>query len=309
MPAVLITGGTGLIGKALSELLLQRGYKVIVLTRAVPKQIPAKDTGVSYAIWNVAKQTIDIDAVQKADYIIHLAGAGVADKRWTKKRKKEIITSRTKSSSLLVKTLKENSNQVKAVISASAIGWYGADPTIPNPHPFTETNPADENFLGETCRQWEESIEPVVKLGKRLVKMRTGIVLSKEGGALNEFMKPLRFGIATILGNGKQVISWIHIDDQCRMYLQAIEDEKMEGVYNAVAPKPVNNKELTLRLAKAVKNKFYIPIYVPSFILKLVLGQLSIEVLKSATVSAEKIRSAGFVFQYPTIDAALHFKK
>ena len=306
MPVVLITGGTGLIGSALSKLLLEKGYEVIILTRgtSVVKQIlPA---GLSYAAWDPGKQTISIDAVQKADYIIHLAGAGVADKRWTSKRKKQIIESRTKSSDLLVKTLKENSNRVKAVISASAIGWYGADPVIPNAHPFTETDPPSQDFLGETCRQWEARIEPVARLGKRLVIVRTGIVLSTAGGALNEFLKPLRFGIATILGNGKQSISWIHIDDLCRIYLQATEEENLEGVYNAVAPKPVTNRGLTLLLAKAVKNKFYIALYIPSIILKIVLGGLSIEVLKSATVSAGKIRNTGFNFIYPSIEAAIN---
>ncbi|MEP6748034.1 MAG: TIGR01777 family oxidoreductase [Bacteroidota bacterium] len=306
MTTVLITGGTGMIGKALSKLLLQKGYAVIVLTRTLPAQKTAPIIGFSYALWDVARQTIDIGAVQKADYIVHLAGAGVADKRWTTNRKKEIITSRTNSSELLVKTLKENSNHVNAVISASAIGWYGADPSIPNAHPFTETNPADNSFLGETCRLWEESIDPVEQLGKRLVKLRTGIVLSKEGGALNEFIKPLRSGIAAILGNGKQVVSWLHIDDMCRMYLQAIEDGNMEGVYNAAAPKPISNKELTLHLAKAMRGKFYIPVYVPGFVLKIILGELSTEVLKSATVSAEKIRKTGFNFIYPSIDAAIN---
>ncbi|GAC1452823.1 MAG: TIGR01777 family oxidoreductase [Chitinophagaceae bacterium] len=304
MPTVLITGGTGMIGKALSELLLQKGYTLIILTRAVPAQKPGG--GLSYAIWDVSKQSIDIEAVQKADYIIHLAGAGVADKRWTNKRKKEIIASRTESSALLVKTLKENSNRVKAVISASAIGWYGPDPAIPNPHPFTETDPVARDFLGETCRQWEESIEPVTRLNQRLVIIRTGIVLSTTGGALNEFMKPLRFGMAVISGSGKQVISWIHTDDLCRLYIQAIEDENLQGVYNAAAPKPVTNKEFTLHLAKAVKNKFYIALYVPSAVLKIILGELSIEILKSTTASANKIRSAGFNCIYPSIEAALN---
>jgi uncharacterized protein (TIGR01777 family) len=306
MPTVLITGGTGMIGKMLSALLLQKGYDVIILTRGTTDQKTAAVAGLTYALWDIQQQTIDATAVKKADFIIHLAGAGVADKRWTGKRKKEIVESRTQSSALLVKSLRENSNRVKAVISASAIGWYGADPTIPNPHPFTETDPADNEFLGETCRQWEESTGPVIQLGKRLVKLRTGIVLSETGGALNEFVRPLRFGIAAILGSGKQMISWIHIDDLCRIYLQAIEDENMEGVYNAVAPKPVSNKELTLQLGNAVRNKFYIPVYVPSPVLRLVLGEMSIEVLKSATVSAGKIRSAGFNFIFPSIEAAIN---
>jgi uncharacterized protein (TIGR01777 family) len=167
-----------------------------------------------------------------------LAGAGIADKRWTKKRKKEIRDSRVKSSGLIVKSLSELPNNVKAVVSASAIGWYGADSVIPNPKPFREDDPPDAGFLGETCREWEAGIEPVTGLGKRLVKLRTAIVMSNAGGALKEFKNPLRFGVAPILGNGRQVMSWIHIDDLVRLYIAAIENEKLEGVYNAAAPYP-----------------------------------------------------------------------
>ena len=250
------------------------------------------------------QQTIDKEAIGAADYIIHMAGAGVADKRWTKKRKQEIISSRVESSKLIVDSLKTISNKIKAVISASAIGWYGPDSVISDPDPFTENNPADDSFLGNTCKQWEESIEPVTGLGKRLVKLRSGIVLSKKGGALKEFIKPLKFGIAAILGNGKQIISWVHIDDLVSMFIAAIENENINGVYNAVAPNPVSNKELTLQLAKN-KRKFFIPIHIPSFILKLVLGEMSIEVLKSVTVSSDKIQQTGFQFKFLSIKEAL----
>jgi len=306
MATVLITGGTGLIGIALSELLLRKGYQVIILSRSVPGQQAGCSAGLTYARWDIAGQTIDATAVQKADYIVHLAGAGVADKRWTSKRKTEIVNSRIRGSALLVKAMTENPNRIKAIISASAIGWYGPDSMIPNPKPFTEKDPPAADFLGETCRQWEESIEPVTQLGKRLVILRTGLVLSKEGGAFKEFIKPLRFGIAGILGNGKQVISWIHIDDVCRLYLRGIEDENMQGVYNAVAPSVVSNKTLTIQLAKAIKHSFYIALYIPSIVLKLVLGKMSIEVLKSATVSAIRIKNAGFSFIYPTTESAVN---
>ncbi len=306
MPTVLITGGTGTIGRALTELLLQKGYDVIVVTRDAARQRPSATEGLTYAAWNISAQTIDSAAIQQADYIVHLAGAGVADKRWTAKRKKEIVDSRTQSSALLVKALQQNSNQVKAVVSASAIGWYGADPAIPNPAPFEESAPPNGDFLGETCKIWEKSIEPVTQLGKRLVKIRTGIVLSNDGGALVEFKNPLRFGIAAIIGSGKQVISWIHIEDLCRIYLQAIEDNNMHGAYNAVAPVPVDNKTLTLQLANAIRNKFFIPIHVPAAVLKIVLGEMSVEVLKSATVSSAKIKKEGFQFAYPSIEAALN---
>ncbi len=301
---VLITGGTGLIGTALCNLLIKKGYRVSVLTREKPS-VQKQQANVEYKEWNIAEQVIDTDAVQRADFIIHLAGAGVADKRWTEKRKKEIKESRTQSSALLVKALKEISNKVKAVISSSAIGWYGDDPVIPNPKPFVETDPPDYDFLGETCRLWEESIDPVTLSGKRLVKLRTGVVLSNEGGAFAEFKKPVRFGVAGILGNGKQIISWLHIDDLCRMFVNAIENESWSGAYNAVAPKPVSNRELILQVAKCLKGKFYVPMYVPSFALKLALGGLSQEVLKSTTVCSDKIRKAGFDFTFPTIEGAL----
>jgi uncharacterized protein (TIGR01777 family) len=248
--------------------------------------------------------TIDATALKEADYVIHLAGAGVADKRWTEARKKEILESRTRSSALLLKCLQQNPNKVKAVISASAIGWYGADPEIPNPHPFTEEAPPDTAFLGDTCFQWEESLQPITETPVRLVKLRIGIVLSLEGGALKEFIKPLRFGVATVLGNGKQMVSWIHIEDLVNMFVFALTNVKAEGVYNATAPTPVSNKELILTLAKSRKG-FYLPIPVPAIVLKIMMGEMSIEVLKSATVSSSKIQQAGFTFRYPGIREAL----
>ena len=304
MPTILITGGTGLIGKNLTGHLTDKGYEVILLSR---KSIVRPDNKlVKSALWNIDKQEIDTDVLSKADYIIHLAGAGIADKRWTKKRKQEIVDSRIKSGELLVKALNENANNVKVVISASAIGWYGEDsPTLKAIEGFKETGPASEDFLGQACKRWEESLEPVTHLNKRLVKLRTGIVLSTEGGALPEFIKPLRFGIAAILGGGKQMISWIHIDDLARIYIAAIENENITGVYNAVAPSPVSNKELVLQLAKLRKGSFFIPVHVPSFILKFVLGEMSIEVLKSTTVSDDKIKKTGFTFLYPSVHAAL----
>ena len=303
MQTVLITGGTGMIGQELTKHLTGKGYHTIILTRKMPAS-EGQDAMVSYALWDVNKQQIDIAAVQKADYIIHLAGAGVVDRKWTKAYKAEIINSRTKSSALLIDTLQNNQNNVKAVISASAIGWYGEDPS-PRGDGFIETDPNADNFLGETCKLWEASIEPVTALGKRLVILRLGIVLSNTGGALAEFIKPLHFGIAGILGNGKQVISWIHIDDLCRMFIEAVENENMHGIFNAVAAEPVTNKVLTLQLAEARRGRFFIPLHVPGFVLDLVLGSRSIEVLKSTTVSNKKITNTGFTYLYPSIETAL----
>jgi uncharacterized protein (TIGR01777 family) len=226
----------------------------------------------------------------------------VVDKKWTASYQQEILDSRTQSSALLITAMQQHVNKVKAVVSSSAIGWYGADT---GNKAFVETDPAVHGFLGETCKLWEQSIEPVQSLGKRLVKLRTGIVLSNDGGALAEFKKPIKFGIAGILGSGKQVVSWIHIDDLCSMFIEAIVNEHLSGSYNAVAPQPVNNETLTIKLARLMKGHFFIPMPVPAFVLKIMLGDRSIEVLKSATVSSKKIEKAGFSFLYPDIDGAL----
>jgi len=302
---LVVDPGTGLVGTAVKNLLLQKGYEVVLLTRSTVSKV-------GYAHWDINAGTIDATAIAGADYIIHLAGAGVADKRWSVARKQEILDSRTKSSALLVKALQETPNKVKAVISASAIGWYGPDNTNGDNNNiasqgFVETDPSYSDFLGTTCAAWEASIEPVTSLGlqKRLVCLRTGIVLSKQGGALKEFLKPLAVRMAAVLGNGKQMISWIDVRDLAKMFVYAIEHENLSGSYNAVAPSPVSNKTLTKTLASVLYGKFYITTYVPSFILKIMLGEMSIEVLKSTTVSAQKIQDAGFVFDYPEITKSL----
>jgi uncharacterized protein len=305
METVLITGGTGLVGKALTAVLIKKGYSVIVLTRKLPSD-NNDQPAVKYALWNVKAKTIDAEAIRKADHIIHLAGAGVVDKRWTTAYKKEIADSRTQSSALLIAAMQQNANNIQTVVSASATGWYGPDGgEQKNSKGFVETNPPAKDFLGETCRVWEQSIEPAEKTGKRVVKLRTGIVLSNDGGAFAEFKKPLSFGIAGILGDGIQTVSWIHIDDLCRIYVEALQNKQLAGSYNATAPSPVTNKELTLQLAARLKGKLFIPVHVPVFVLKLMLGESSIEVLKSCTVSCEKIKQAGFTFLYPSIEAAL----
>lgn len=293
-----------MIGQYLSRLLLEKGYAVIIASRTPATATVAKN--LSHISWDTKRQWIDPEAIKKADVIINLAGAGVADKRWSVARKNEILESRILSGQTIVKALKEIPNKVSVVIQASAIGWYGPDPEPSPPFKgFTEAMHAHNDFLGQTCRQWENSVLALKVMGIRVATIRIGIVLSSRGGALKEFKKPLRFRIATILGNGTQVVSWIHIKDLCREMIFLFENESCAGIYNGVAPTPVTNRNLILSLARHLYGAAFISIGVPSFVLKFIMGEMSLEVLKSTTVRADKILQAGFIFEYPTIEQAV----
>lgn len=301
MATILITGGTGLVGSALTRALVAAGDDVIILTRGVKKQ---QERGVGFATWDPLTGKIDEASIMKADHVVHLAGANVAEKRWTAARKKEIIDSRVESGKLLARAINAIANPVKSVVSASAIGYYGPDPAAADPRPFVEDDPPANDFLGTTSRNWEEAIASVTESGKRLVILRTGIVLSNYGGAYPEFKKTLPFRLASIIGNGNQIVSWIHIDDLVGLYMRAIKDGGWQGAYNAVAPVLVTNKQLTLAIARSAK-KVFIPVHVPSIVLKTLLGEMSVEVLKSTTVSSEKAQAGGYQFKFNTIEEAV----
>lgn len=290
-----------MVGKALTQALLSKGYAVTILTRE--KKIFDPSQNPAFAHWDLIRNYVDLHAIQSADHIIHLAGAGVADKRWTKERKQEIRDSRVQSGELLVKSLQTIPNKVLSVVTASAIGWYGPDPR-PGFSGFIESDPPDDSFLGNTCKEWEAATEPVSHVGKRLVKIRIGIVLAKEGGAYPEFARSFRFGVKAILGSGRQTISWIHINDLVNIFIRAIEDETMSGPYNAVAPNPVSNRDMIQSIAHK-KGGLYIPVRVPSFLLKIILGEMSVEVLKSTTVKPERLEEIGFSFNYSRIEEAM----
>ncbi len=303
METILISGGTGLIGSAITELLIKQGFNVIILTRNVKKY--NNTLQVKYAQWDPNEKKIDASVFDSVEHIIHLAGEGVADKRWTPKRKREIIDSRVNTANFLAACLGKYPNKVKTILAASAIGWYGPDPIVPNPKPFQERALSYHDFLGTTCKKWEDALHEFETLNKRLVILRTGIVLSKNGGAYPQFKKCVGPGITGILGTGKQMVSWIHIHDLASIYAFALKDPTINGVFNAVSPSPVSNEQL-IREIELNRNKKQLKLHVPEFVLKVVLGELSIEVLKSCTVSSAKITDGGFQFKYPVIQEAVH---
>ncbi|MEY4279374.1 MAG: hypothetical protein RL377_1378 [Bacteroidota bacterium] len=301
MQTVLITGGTGMVGQSLTDSLVEQGYEVIVLTRSPRK---SSRLHVSFAKWDIDQNYIDPQALEEANIIVHLAGESVATKRWTEKRKQEILDSRVKSGLLLTNALKTMKHQVHTFIGASAIGWYGPDNVRSIKDGFVETDTVDHSYLGDTCKAWEESVASIAALGIRQVTLRIGIVLNKRGGALLEFMKPARLAVAAILGDGRQIVSWIHQQDLTAIVLFAIRQPEIKGVYNAVAPEPISNENLTIQIASKYYS-WFIKVHVPVWVLKIMLGEMSIEVLKSAKVSSQKLQNAQFQFQFPTISAAL----
>jgi uncharacterized protein (TIGR01777 family) len=302
MATVIITGATGLIGTALTKTLLIKGYTVIGFTCG-GQQPSVNHPKLSFAKWNVEKGILDREALLAADHIVHLAGAGISDKRWSHGRKGAIYDSRIQSSRLLAKTLLENDNRLKSFVSASAIGWYGEDASITNPHPFIETDPPGHGFLSRTCKDWEECLKPL-QGSKRVVILRQGIVFAKEGGAISKLLKPLRWGVAASPGSGRQIMSWISLHDLVRMYGVAIEQTTLNGVYNAVAPTVVSTGVLVKMLAASL-TKHSIQARIPGWLLKVVLGELSMELLKSSTVSPAKICGSSFSFDHPDINSFL----
>jgi uncharacterized protein (TIGR01777 family) len=252
--------------------------------------------------WNVEKGELDAEALREADYIIHLAGAGVADKRWTSERKQEIITSRTASAGLIASGLKTVQHRVRAFISASAIGFYGADT---GRQIITEESPSGSDFLAEVTRRWEKAADGIEQLAIRTVKLRIGIVLSGQGGALVKIAQPVRLGAGAPLGSGKQITSWIHVDDLARLFVYALENESMQGIYNAVAPNPVTNEELTHLVAKVLNKTLWLP-KVPAFGIRLAMGEMAEIVLGGNHVLNGRIaRETTFTYRFTEAEKAL----
>ena len=289
MAKILITGGTGLVGKRLSKMLINQNHDVLILSRNPKNKNEYK--------WDLANNYIDENALLETDYIIHLAGAGIADKRWSEKRKQVIIDSRVKTANLLFKKIKEYKINLKGFISASGIGYYGA---ITSKTIFKETDTAGSDFLGEVCQKWENAAHQFANLNIPVTILRTGIVLAKEGGALDKMKTP----IISPLGTGIQYLAWIHIDDLCEMFITSI-DANLTGVFNAVAPESHTSITFSKALAKSIKRP-YLGIGIPSFMLRLLFGELSVILLEGSRISAKKIEKNGFSFRFKTLKKALN---
>ncbi len=290
---ILIAGGTGLIGQRLTQILKEKGHEVLLFSR---RPDPEKNI----FEWNPAAGTLDENALRRADVVINLAGAGIADKRWTAARKREIIESRVLGAKTFRIAFEKTGHRPEAYFSASAIGFYGNS----GEKIMTETDPPGQDFLSKTTQLWEKAADEIAAIGIRTVKFRIGIVLSKSGGALLEILKPMRFGVASYFGDGKMWCSWIHLEDICRMFLWAIENPKIEGVFNAAAPDPIRNKDLVSLSSKILKRPALL-LPAPAIFLKIFLGEMAAVVLNSTRVSANKIERAGFKFLFPEIENAL----
>lgn len=295
MAVVLITGGSGLIGQALTRALKREGHSVRWLSRT-----SGMTDGVQRYTWDIDRGTVDPAALNGVDHVIHLSGAGIADKRWTEARMRELHASRGGAARLLLKIAKENGARPKSFISASGIGYYGA---VTTDHVFAESDPAGTDAIAQLTKDWEDAAEEW-SATCRVVKLRTPMVLAREGGALKRLSAPFRLGLGASLGSGKQWMPWVHISDLIAAYVQAVSDEGMHGAYNVVAAEEPTNSDFMRAVAKALNRPFFLP-NVPAFALRLAFGEMSGILLEGCRASNAKILTAGVDFAFASLGTAL----
>jgi hypothetical protein len=296
MAIILISGGTGLVGKALTKRLIAEGHEVRILSRNPQQSVQLKSF-----YWNVEKNEIDEKAFDNVEHIVHLAGSGIADKRWTDNRKQDIIDSRVNSMKLITNVVSKNHIQLKSFIGASAIGIYGM---ITSDKIFTEIDKGQDDFLTQSCAQWENSYQQIQTLSSKNCIIRIGVVLSKDGGALKRLLPLFKLGLGSAVGSGKQYMPWIHIDDLVSVFHEALFNANYTGVYNAVSTEETTNQSFSKQLAKSLSKPFFIP-NIPAFTLKLAFGEMANVLLEGSRVSNQKLIDTGFQFQFPTLSEAL----
>jgi uncharacterized protein (TIGR01777 family) len=293
---VLISGGTGLIGSHLVPKLITRGHKVILLSR-----LKSQAGRIKLSYWDPSKEIVDKDVVASADAIIHLAGTNIGKGRWTNARKKSILESRVNSARVLFRAVSQNRKKPEVFISSSGVNFYGM---ITTDNIFYESDPPGDDFLSHVCMEWENAALSFESVGIRTVIFRNGLALARNGGIISRLYLPFKLGLGVIPGTGKQYVPWIHMDDLCNMYVHAIENENMRGVYNAVAPEHVNFRQFSQAYATQINRKIILP-RVPSLFIRIIFGEMSGVILRGSRVSSEKIPVTGFRFQYPFLNNAL----
>ncbi len=296
MKKILIAGGSGLVGTHLADHLQKKGFHINILSRSKKPELSYD----SY-VWDIQKSYIDPKAFEGVDYLINLSGASIAGKAWTAARKEVILQSRLQSTMLLFEYIKKNNIKLEKFICASATGYYGSKT---QEKIFEETDPPAKDFLGKVCEQWEAAACRFQQLNIPTVRIRTGVVLAKEAGALPKLLKPFQYYAGAVLGKGSQYFPWIHIDDICGIYEKALSDSQVDGVYNAVAPEHINNRQMTKVIAQVLGKRVWLP-PVPAFVLKWILGDQALLIMEGSRISVDKIVKAGYQFQFKTFQKAL----
>ena len=296
MKNILITGGSGFIGNHLTKLLEGKGNSVSWLTRKQNPKVKIKQY-----LWDYSKRKIEYDCFKNVDAVIHLSGASINGKRWDRKYKQEIYDSRVKSTEFLFESISSIPNKIKSFTSASATGYY---PIAFSEKIFSETDLHGKYFLGQTCYDWEKAAIKHSELNIRTTIIRTGIVLTKDSEAFRKMSLPIRLGLGSAIGSGKQFFPWIHLDDLCEIYCKSISDESMYGIYNSVAPEYITNKQFVKAVANYYNKSLWLP-RIPSFIIKIVFGELADSILLGNKISSEKIIASGFSFKYRTLETFL----
>ena len=301
MRKILITGGTGAVGSCIIKTLEKEGHQVHVLSRS-PEEHQDTYPQAAFFAWNIRDKTIDTNAFEGVDTVIHLAGKNVAEGRWTDKRRQEILDSRIESAKLLYDTIEQLEHKPRTFVSASAIGYYGGNKdTLVN-----EESPAAKNdFLAEVCIQWELAADRFASLGLRVVKIRIGVVLDTDTGVLQKLVPVTKAGLAAPLGKGDQYMSWIHIKDLARLFVHTATNEEVEGVLNGVADNPETNRDFTKTLADVLNRPMVLP-KVPAFVLKGAMGQMAEIALDSIRVDNQRMRAIGFECQFKDLSGALN---
>jgi uncharacterized protein len=296
MATILITGGTGLIGKSLTKTLINSGHRVHILSRT-----PRAESAVPEFYWNVEKQEIDEKAFNGVDHIVHLAGIGVADKRWTEQRKQEIINSRVDSMKLITGVVKRLNIRLDSFTGASAIGIYGM---MVSEKIFSEKDRGQEDFLWRTCELWERSYDEISKYSARTCILRIGVVLSEQGGALKRLLPVFRAGLGSPIGNGNQYMPWIHLDDMVSVIVESLFNPAFEGIYNTVATEHITNAAFSKAIAKSLSKPYFMP-PIPAFLMKLLYGEMANVLLRGVRASNQKLLDNGFRFKFPELKQAL----